>query len=101
MSDLSELIKKYYDYRSLKWPNFDAAMKFVQTEMGEVYELDLAREGGWVRNHPEDKPTFNKEDLAKELGDCIMMLMVAGIVEDVDPLEALVNKINKKMNQNK
>jgi NTP pyrophosphatase (non-canonical NTP hydrolase) len=97
MSDLVKLIKEYYDYRDLKWPNFDSAMKFVQTEIAEVYELDLAREGGWVRNNPQNKPTYNKEDMAKELGDCIMMLVVAGIAEGVDPVEALVNKINKKM----
>jgi NTP pyrophosphatase (non-canonical NTP hydrolase) len=97
MSDLVNLIKEYYDYRDLKWPNFDSAMKFVQTEIAEVYELDLAREGGWVRNNPQNKPTYNKEDMAKELGDCIMMLVVAGIAEGVDPIEALTNKINKKM----
>jgi len=95
--DLVQLIKEYYDKRGLKWPDFDDAMKFVLTEVGEVYELDLSRIGGWVRNNPQDKPDFDKERLSIELGDAIMMLMVAGIVEGVNPLESLVNKINRKL----
>ena len=97
MTDLLSLIKEYYDYRKYEWPDFSNAMKFVATEIGEVYELDLARQGNWVRNNPQAKPKFNKEDLAKELGDCIMMLLVAGIAEGVNPLEALENKIKSKM----
>lgn len=96
-ADLADFILHYYEKRGLKLPNFDAAMKFVHTELGEVYELDLAREGGWVRNNPESKPKFSKEALAKELGDVIMMVMVAGIVEGVDPLKALVEKMEAKL----
>lgn len=92
------LIKNYYDYRDLKWPNFDQAMKFVLTEIGEVFEVDLNRpNNGWVRNNPQDKHPYSKEKMAEELGDVIFMLLVAGIVEDVNPLEAMVNKMNKKM----
>jgi NTP pyrophosphatase (non-canonical NTP hydrolase) len=97
MTELVELIKKYYDKRGLKWPTFSDALKFVHTELAEVYELDLARVGGFVRNNPETKPKFNKEDLAEELGDAIMMLLVAGIVEDVDPIAALIAKMKRKL----
>jgi hypothetical protein len=38
--ELIELIKEYYNKRNLKWPDFDSAMKFVITELGEVYEID-------------------------------------------------------------
>lgn len=95
MGVLSDIIKEYYAKRGLVWPNFDNAMKFVATEIGEVYEIDLSRDT-WVRNNPEDKPKFNKEDLAKELGDVLMMVMVAGIAEGVDPLDALLEKMYKK-----
>jgi len=71
--ELVNLIYYYYEQRKLKWPNFENAMKFVQTELGEVYELDLARSGDWIRNNPQNKPNFDKEELAKELGDAIMM----------------------------
>jgi NTP pyrophosphatase (non-canonical NTP hydrolase) len=94
---LFELVREYYDKRGLKWPTFDDAMKFVQTEIGEIYELDLARIGGYKRNHPQNKPQFSKEALAEELGDAILMLLVAGIVEEVNPLEAMENKMKKRM----
>lgn len=94
---LVDLIKHYYEVRNLSWPNFDNAMKFVQTEMAEIYELDLSRVGGWIRNHPETKPAFSKDSLAEELGDAIMMLIVAGIAEGVDPIEALEKKIEAKL----
>lgn len=93
---LAKLIEMYYKKRGLAVPSFDNAMKFVQTELGEVYELDLDRSGTWVRNNPQDKTKFDKEKLAKELGDCIMMLMVAGMAEDVDPLDALIKKMCEK-----
>lgn len=95
--DLQKFITVYYDKRQLKWPNFDDAMKFVATEIGEVYEVDLSRTEGWVRNNPDGKPAFSKEKLASELGDVIMMVMVAGIAEGVDPLEALINKMLRKL----
>jgi len=95
--DVYNLIIEYYRKRGLKWPDFNDAMKFAITELGEVYEIDLARTGGWVRNNPGSKPGFDKEDLGRELGDVIMMLMVAGIVEGVNPLAALINKINTKL----
>ena len=96
MSDILEAIKNYYQKRGLVWPDFDSAMKFVATEIGEVYEVDLARKT-WVRNHPENKPKFSKERLAEELGDVIFMLLVAGIVEDIDPFQAMLSKMEKKL----
>jgi NTP pyrophosphatase (non-canonical NTP hydrolase) len=96
-NEFTDFIRNYYTKRGLAWPNFEDAMKFVATEIGEVYEVDLSRNPTWVRNNPQDKPTFSKEQLASELGDVIMMVMVAGIVEGVDPLDALVKKINRKL----
>ncbi len=98
MGALVEIIKDYFNTRGLVWPNFDNAMKFAQTELAEVYEIDLAR-NTWVRNNPQDKPEFDKEELAKELGDAIMMLIVAGIAEGVDPVDALLEKIGKKVDK--
>lgn len=94
---LIKKIKEYYAKRNLTWPNFDNAMKFVMTEIAEVYELDLDRSGDWVRNNPENKPKFNKEELAEELGDAIFMLVVAGIAEGVDPIKAIYKKMERKL----
>ena len=72
-------------------------MKFVATEIGEIYELDLARSGNWVRNNPQNKPQFDKNELAKEISDAIMMLIVAGLAEGVNPLQALEDKLQSKL----
>jgi len=93
--DLTEKVKGYFNSRGLMWPNFSDAMKFVATEIGEVYEIDLARKI-WVRNNPDQKPEFNKENLAEELGDVIFMLIVAGITEGVDPIKAMNKKMDRK-----
>ena len=96
--DYLELIKREYKVRGLKWPaDADDATDWLLTELAEVKELLLARKGGWVRNHPGDHPGFSPELLAEELGDVIRMALVAGIVEGVDPLEAMVDKSAEKM----
>lgn len=99
MNYLVDLISTYYAKRGLKWPNVDQAMQFVETEMGEVYEILLARQPGWVRNNPGNKPPFSKGELAEELGDAIMMLIVAGIAEGVDPIDAMERKIYRKLQE--
>ena len=96
---LMRRIFEYYQLRKQKWPNVDEAMQWVETECAEVYELLLARKGGWVRNNPASKPEFSKEALAEELGDAIMMLLVAGYVEEADPLEALLEKMDRKLSE--
>lgn len=95
--EIVELVRRYYDKRQLKWPTFDEAMKFVHTEIAEVYELDLSRIGGFVRNHPENKSQFSKDALAEELGDAIFMLLVAGYSEGVDPLDAMQKKMKDRL----
>lgn len=95
--DLIAEVLNYYEKRGLAFPNFDNAMKFVMTEIAEVFELDLDRSGTWVRNNPQNKPKFNKEDLSEELGDAIFMLVVAGIAEGVNPIQSLLNKMNRKL----
>lgn len=97
MSDLANKIEYYFNKRDLKWPNTEKALMFSETEMSEVYELLLAEEGDWVRNNPEDKPEYNNEEFAKELGDVIMMVMVAGMVRGLDPIDALIQKMENKL----
>lgn len=97
--ELVDRVKDYYDKRGLKWPDVWKAIAFSQTEVSEVYELLFSREGGFVRNHPENKPVFTKDKLAEELGDAIFMLLVAGYSEDVDPLDAMQKKMERKLNE--
>ena len=95
---LNHLIKSEYEVRGLKWPqSADDATDWALTELAEVKELLLARKGGWVRNNPGDHPGFDRELLAEELGDVIRMCIVAGIVEGVDALAAMVENSRRKM----
>lgn len=96
--ELLDIIIDYFDKRGLVYPdNSWQALGFATTEMGEVYELLLDRDKNWIRNNPEDKPKFNKEDLSEELGDVIMMIMLAGYVEGVNPIQSLKDKIQRKL----
>jgi NTP pyrophosphatase (non-canonical NTP hydrolase) len=95
--ELIDLIETYYNCRSLKFPDAWQSLAWANTELAEVYELLLARDGGWVRNNPQDHGDFSKEKFSEELGDTIMMLMVAGYVEGVNPIQSLKDKINRKL----
>ena len=98
MSLMDEIIE-YVEKRKYVKPNVWQAMGWVNTEVGEVYELLLQREAEWVRNNPENKPTFSKEELAEELGDVIFMVMLAGYAEGVNPLEAAKSKMKRKLEE--
>jgi NTP pyrophosphatase (non-canonical NTP hydrolase) len=97
MSELGEYIQRYYVIRDLKKSNVWQNLAWATTEMGEAYELLLAREGGWKRNNPDTHPEWDKKKFGEELGDAIMMLIVAGQVEGVDALDALVDKLTRKL----
>jgi len=97
---LSKRIEFYYEVRKLTWPSFKEAMEWAMTEIAEVLELDLARGPKWVRNNPKDHPLFSESKLAEELGDAMLMLQVAGMVEGVDPLFSLYSKMNRKIEAN-
>ncbi len=94
---LEEMIAAYYAARGYMYPDTWQALGFTTTELGEVYEVLLAERGGWVRNHPQSKPPYSTERLGEELGDVIMMAMVAGLVRGVNPVRCLNEKIRRKL----
>lgn len=97
MNDVTYKIIQYYAKRGLKVPDVWHALAFADTEKAEALEVLLAKEGGWIRNNPDSKPGWDKDHFAEELGDVIMMVIVAGLAEGVDPVEALLNKMNRKL----
>lgn len=98
-SNLNEILIEYWEKRSLVEPTSWEALAWAATELGEVYEILLA-DGDWVRNNPDKHPeTFDSEKFAEELGDVIMMIQRAGMARGVDPLQALFDKINKKLDE--
>lgn len=92
-----ELIHLYYAKRGLKEPDANQSLDWLLTELAEAKELLLARDGGWIRNNPDDHPKFDRCKFAEELGDIIMMAIRAGMAEGVDPLAALAEKIDRKL----
>lgn len=98
---LTRIITSYYQQRSLVWPtDADTALQWAMTELGEVMELLLSRKAEWVRNNPGehqyDEAQFLHE-LGEELGDVIMMCVVAGIVKGVCPVSSLLDKLDGKL----
>ena len=94
-------ILDYYRVRGLKWPDVDDALSWALTEYAEVIELRLANKGGWIRNNPEDKEPYSDERFAEEIGDTIMMLLIAAMGKGIDPIAALINKMDRKMDEAK
>lgn len=99
MSELAQKIAEYYEKRELVKPSLSEALDWVQTEMGEVYEVKMSWDPKWIRNNPKDHPVKTKEDLAEEIGDVILMLMAAGMAEGVDPIDALEAKMKSKLDK--
>ena len=89
--NLTDAVINHFAVSGKTWPDVWRALAFVHTELAEVYELLLARDGGWQRNHAHEQ--FSPDRLAEELGDVLMMVLVAGIVAEVDPVVALLQKI--------
>ena len=95
-----QLIEDTWEKKGRLWPSLWEGMGWVNTELGEAYELLLAREKtGWVRNNPDDHGEWNPDRFAEELGDAIMMLMVAGMVIGLNPLEALRAKLEMELEE--
>lgn len=95
---LVDEIKYYFKKRGLVHPDIWSALGWAQTELGEVYEVLLSR-GNWVRNNPQDHPVKTDNDLAEELGDVIFMLIIAGIEVGVDPIQAMRDKMKRKLKE--
>jgi len=93
--DWIKIIKDHYARTGKQWPTPEQALLWVATELGEAADCCLTWTPGWVRNNPDKHPVATEEQFAEELGDIIMMTLVAGIVVGVDPLEALYRKLGE------
>lgn len=87
-------IEEHWKREGKVWPDTIEAIGWAITEMGEVMECWLAGRRDWVRNNPEDHPVeLDKREMAGELGDAIMMLLIAGYTLGYDPLELIREKL--------
>lgn len=99
MSNLADEIKDYYGKRGLTIPNLYQALGFVNQELGEVYDVVLNMDGNWIRNNPQNHQAKSLSELSDELGDVIMMVMVAGIYNGIDPIDSLREKMRRKLDE--
>ena len=97
MLDYIALIQKYYKVRGLTMPDTKEALDFAITEWAEARELLFAEDAKWVRNHAQEP--YSDKRFAEELGDTMLMLMVAGMTRGLNPLQAMVNKLDQKMTE--
>ena len=92
-------IGRYYEVRGLKVPTAVEAILWADTEIAEAKELILADIGGWTRNNPDAKEPYTLEGFGEELGDAIMMLMMAGRARGIDPMLSMLAKIERKLDE--
>lgn len=94
---LTRCVLELAGHKKHKTPNYLEAMGFVVTEMAEANEIYFAKDPEWVRNNPENKPVYDRQELGKELADAIAMLIRAGWAEGVDPLAVLDERVHEEL----
>lgn len=87
---LIELVKGYYEFRGLVWPDANQALLFLVSEMGELADAQVHSEAQWVRNNVRER------EPADEAADILMMLTVYCINRGIDPIQALQAKMKRK-----
>lgn len=90
---LSQKIQEYYTKRGLAYPDLKSASMFLACEAAEVMDAVLRMEPHWIRNNQR------QVDLAEELGDVLMMVLVTASVADIDPVAALEAKLDRKLSE--
>jgi NTP pyrophosphatase (non-canonical NTP hydrolase) len=88
---LNEAVQIYYDRRGLKFPDDEAALLFLISEVGELADAVVSQQPGWIRNDPD-----KQRIISDEIGDVLMMLTAFSINHGIDPYEAMLAKFRKK-----
>ena len=90
-ANLVEIVRQYYQYRGLTQPDANQAFLFLVSEVGELSDALVAGQAEWVRNNPG-----RERDISAEIGDVLMMLTVFAATQGIDPLEAMLAKMEGK-----
>ena len=98
-SKLAQIIQAYYAVRGLAIPDAREALGFAVCELGECFEQQNAKDAGkWKRNNPARHKPYTERAFAEECGDVIMMAFAAAwFTAGLNPLEALLNKMRRKV----
>ncbi len=87
-----DMVRRYYEFRGLKVPSTEEAFLFLASEMGELADEIVSSRGGWVRNNEG----HTGEKVADEIGDTLMMLTILADSLGIDPVHAMITKMQKK-----
>jgi NTP pyrophosphatase (non-canonical NTP hydrolase) len=88
---LSEIVDAYYQYRGMTHPDANQAYLFLVSEIGELADALVANQADWIRNNPD-----REREIDAEIGDVLMMLTVFSMEMGIDPLEAMLKKMERK-----
>ncbi len=95
-SELAADVRSHFIIRKKVWPTVEDALLFIVTELAEATELLLAQRV-YNRNNPENKEPYRPLRFAEELGDVIYMAIVTGLVVGVDPVQSMLDKMNRQL----
>jgi len=94
--NLPAIVQEYYRFRSLTRPDASQAFLFLVSEIGELSDAFVEGQAEWVRNNPD-----RHRDVSDEIGDILMMLTVFADTQGIDPVEAMLKKMQRKGFQTK
>ena len=94
--EVEKAVQYHFKVTNKVKPSPWTGLLFTLTELAEAAEEVLKKLGPWNRNNPERHGEYDNMKLAEELGDVIMMALISGYVIDVDPLRALLEKMERK-----
>ena len=89
--NIPEIVKQYYEFRGLARPDAHQAFLFLTSEIGELADAFVADQGDWIRNNPD-----KDRSVSDEIGDVLMMLTVFSEALGIDPVQAMLEKMEKK-----
>ena len=120
IAPIENAVDEYFKYRAYKEPSAEDALLFLISEIGEMIDAYmekpdvplsmralvfnnvigagkaaddlLSEKQGWVRNNDRIKIS----DLSDEVGDVQMMLVKFASKLNIDPIEAMFEKMEKK-----
>ena len=88
---IPETVRAYFEHRGLTAPDAGQALLFLVSEVGELADAFVEQQAQWVRNNPG-----RNRDISDEIGDVLMMLTVFADAEGIDPVDAMLNKFDRK-----
>lgn len=91
MEKVVDVVKAYYQFRGLTIPDDAQALLFLVSEVGELADAHVEQQAEWIRNHADKERSIDDE-----VGDILMMLTAYCIARGIDPVEAMLNKFEKK-----